>query len=156
LNRIIHQLVFDVVNEGTLFAVWGENVSGQVLACFKPNKPVPAFKYSASGKQELMRKFRGEKARFYEGCAQFFKLAKEYEGMVWLTSPSIGVYLRENGEGSMLKMVPGGECDPVSVSNFTAVAVLPPANTSIVDGVKMMQEQVLRVGLNEGWGLALS
>ena len=147
--------MFDVVNEGTLFAVWGENVPGQVLAYFTPNKPVPAFKFSSSsGKTELMRKFRGEKARFYQGCTQFFKLAKDYDGNCYGLCSSIGIFFRTLPDGLLVQLQPGAS-EPITVPNLTAVVVLSAATISLAAGSTMMQEQFLRIGISEGWGLAL-
>ena len=148
------QLIFDVASEGTLFTEWGENVTGNVLAFFVPNKPVPAFKF-AQGKKELIRKFRGEKARFYQGIAQFFKLAKEFKGECVLLSPSISVYLRSEVKGEIVQLKPGAIDALVPMAAFTAVVVVPAANASLLAGGSMMQEQVLRIGISEGWGLAL-
>ena len=147
------QLIFDVLNEGSLFTHWGENITGQVIAFFAPNKPVPAFKYNA-GRTELIRKFQGDKGRFYHGIAQFFKLAKDFQGEVTLVTPSIQVFLRSESNGEVVQLVPGS-MDLISLSGYTAVVVLSASNTSLSAGMNVMQEQLLRIGINEGAGLAL-
>lgn len=149
--------MFDVVNEGTLFAIWAEDApSGQVVAFFSPNKPVPPFKYTPAGsKTEIMRKFRGNKARFFQGFAQFFKLAKDYEGECLLLTTSVGVFWRNAEDAIIMKFTPGADEERVLISRASALAVLPAANDSMTAGSSLMQELFLRIGQNEGGGIAL-
>jgi hypothetical protein len=126
------------------------------MAYFKPNKPVPAYKYSAgpASRAEIMRKFRGDKARFYQGITQFCKLAKDFQGeIVWLC-PSVAVYLRSQTDGEIVQLQPGNS-ELVLMMPFTAAVALPGSSTSVAHGTAVMQEQLLRIGVNEGWGLAL-
>jgi hypothetical protein len=102
-----------------------------------------------------MRKFRGNKSRFFQGFAQFFKLAKDYTGECILLTPSVGVYLRNAEDGLVMKLVPGADEDRVEIVRASAVAVLPAANDSMTPGSSLMQEVFLRIGINEGGGLAL-
>ena len=148
--------MFDVANEGTLFQVWGENVTGNVVAFFKPNKPVPAYKYNAgpSSRVEIIRRFRGEKSRFYQGIAQFYKIAKDFQGEIVQLCPSVNVFVRSETDGEIVQLQPGGEMLSVG-SGYTAVVALPASNTSVSHGTTIMQEQLLRIGINEGWGLPL-
>jgi len=135
--------------------VWAEGgVEEGVLAFFEPTKPVPKFKFAGAGKTEIIRKFQGDKPRFYQGIAQFFKLAKEYGGNCLLFSPSVGVFLRDES-GNITKFVPGEEQPMQSVIGMTAVVALAGTNTSVEAGVTMTKELFLRIGVNEGWGLAL-
>lgn len=116
---------------------------------------MPAYKYNGgpSSRVEIIRRFRGEKARFYQGITQFYKLAKDFQGEVVHLCPTVSIYLRSDGNGEIVKLEPGASLMPLT--GFTAVVALPASNGSVSPGTCVMQEQLLRIGINEGWGLAL-
>ena len=122
-------------------AQWSEKpqeFKEEVLAFFKPNKKVPAFKFkSYGGKQEIIRQMQaGMIKRYYIGWTHFLKLAKEWQGeLVIYRTSDVELYYLDNGK--IIRMEAGKSYDLGKIKTLAFSAV--PVKAGTYEGVTTLE-----------------
>ena len=145
-------LVYEVFNNGTLFAIWSKVQIWGAIAMFRSAVAVPAFKFTSNkGRTELKRKCGGvNKKLFYEGCCEFVKLARKNRGTFKIVNCKEAdfIFLRGNKIESLSR-----EDFPLDTDGTTAVAVIP-KNSNVFRGIKIMPKlRFANMGSQRGYSL---
>eukprot|EP00756_Hemistasia_phaeocysticola_P045435 Hpha_TRINITY_DN1918_c0_g1::TRINITY_DN1918_c0_g1_i1::g.30918::m.30918 len=155
-------LTFEAQGHGTLSLTWAKQRVDGALFYAAPQKPVPAFKFKGSGKQELVRGCQRDKKVYLRGFAEFVKAAVAFDCLVQYADfassapiPTALVFRRPDGVIERLQE----RGPPLAVSGFDVVAAVPFSNAEIGGGSKIMtlvKPMFIQMGNDHGSTVTLS
>ncbi|KAL1511664.1 hypothetical protein AB1Y20_004954 [Prymnesium parvum] len=150
-------LTFSSDGQGTLGMRWSDGPVDGALAYFKPNKPVPRFKFTQNaGRSDIVRECGGpNKAKFFAGVAQFVKAARandaELTHLRQEPARPVAIYFNDN----QLNVVPLAMGSPFArLHEMESVAVLNESSAAF-NCLTLERSQFLAVGNRDGAALAL-
>ena len=137
------------VGDGAMFChLTAEDKVEDSLAYFRNGKPFPAFKLKQNaGRVEIIRKLQHDKQRYYEGFAQFIKMARESEGEIYLLrGDKVRVYYVED-RNVIKRLEPEVFLD---LERVEAIACVGPSNTDLEGVSSMIMDQFLSAANRTG------
>lgn len=143
-------LTFDPASGGVMHATWSHDPVEGAWAFAEPRKKVPGFKFKQNGgRVELVRNCGAVgKKNMFNGWAQFFKLAYDYDSEVVVQGREVDLWF-SSLDRTVHSIEPG---TPVLASDINIIAVMP-HDSATFQGVKIMPDNQFQDFAKAGYSI---
>ncbi|GBG32749.1 Hypothetical Protein FCC1311_089742 [Hondaea fermentalgiana] len=149
-------LIFETNSNGVLYAQWSSDGSApaNAWAYFRPQKKVPAYKYTQNkGRMDIL-KISGDKKKIYDGVAQFIKDAVTYRA-TFVPLDHSEIKFDMYGLTYELTVFPFNLGQEYSTNRLEAVAVVPHSSLAYEGITKTSRGYFLSTGNKAGVSSAM-